>query len=68
MGDIMKTKMTLEELKALFPPTMPDVVDKDVESDAQKKGHKHQRNPARSPSTGNITPAKYRRRHLGRKP
>src|SRR5262245_13551023 len=55
-------KMTLQDLKDLFPPSIPG---KPIKN-ATQKGAKHEHKPARKPSVGNITPAQYRRKHLGR--
>lgn len=66
----MKKKMSFSDLKALFnDPTvvMADTLDSNVISGATRHGHKHVHKPARRPSVGKITPALYRRRHLGRK-
>ena len=42
--------------------TEVDKNDPNVTSNATKRGHKHQHNPAAKPSTGKITPAQYRRK------
>jgi len=58
----MKNKMTLEDLKALFPPSL---LGKPVKN-ATQKGAVHNHKPARKPVSGIITPAEYRQHHKGK--
>jgi len=63
----MKTKMTFDQLKAMFPEPLPSVTDDNILSDATRKNHKHTHNPSRRPHIGKISPTEYRRRHLGKR-
>jgi len=66
----MKAKMSFAELKAMFnDPAMigADTSDANVISDATRRGHKHAHNHSRRPHVGNISPAEYRRRHMGKR-
>jgi hypothetical protein len=63
-------KMTLKDLKELFVPpsphTKPNRDGLNPNNKATAKHHRHVHHPAAKPSSGKITPAEYRRRHLGR--
>ena len=54
----MKTKMTLRDLKDLFPPPLPRGL---RVTRATNKGYRHKVNPVWLPGTPSISPANWRR-------
>jgi len=59
-------KMSLDDLKALYPPLLPpDKVDKNIKSSATAKNHKHVVNPVWLPAVGSR-PAAFRHSHKGK--
>lgn len=67
----MKTKMTWQDLKDMFPAPSPhEKTGRDGKvnrTHATQKNHRHQVNPVWLPGVTGISPAEYRRRHLGKK-
>jgi len=65
------TKMTLQDLKNMFPPPSPhekpDRNGKVIRSHATQKNHRHQVKPVWLPGVVNISPARYRHLHKGKK-
>jgi hypothetical protein len=66
----MNKKMTLADLKSMYPPFIGnDKPGRDgfvKRKRATLRGHRHKVNPVWLPGTPSITPAQFRRRHLGR--
>jgi hypothetical protein len=62
-------KMTLQDLKFLFPLSSRAKPGRDGKWSvgATKKNHRHAVNPVWLPGTPGISPAAYRRQHLGKK-
>lgn len=60
----MKQKMTLQDLKDLFPPPLPRGL---IVTRATNKNYRHKLNPVWLPGTPGISPAQYRRLHRGRR-
>lgn len=57
-------KMTLQDLKDLFPPSLPRGL---IVYRATHKNYRHKVNPVWLPGTPSISPAKYRRLHRGKR-
>jgi hypothetical protein len=65
-------KMTLQDIKAMYmPPPLhyvsPDgLVDKSARTHCgSKRNHRHTHKPTYKPTKSGMSPAEYRRRHLG---
>ena len=67
----MTNKMTLQDLKNLFPEPSPHIKEdrngKVIRTRATQKNHKHVVNPVWLPGIPSISPAQYRHRHIGKK-
>lgn len=65
-------KMTIADIKALYPAYEPRQQKegrdgKRIRTRATQKNHRHPVNPIWLPAVPGISPAEYRRRHLGAK-
>jgi len=61
-----RTKMSLADLKALWPVWAPLPVEPGSGPDMTRKGARHEHKPVWLPGTPQIRPALYRHRHMGR--